>query len=141
MSLTADLKKEHRQLVAGVKDFRTSIPSSTDAELAAKLAGIKEALVGHLTREDRELYPAAIAAARSARDKDALERLQGFSRTMANITAKVVAVLGRYDDTDALSNRDRLADDWRGISASLKVRIAFEETGLYPMYDELVGRS
>lgn len=140
MSLTAELMADHKGLVAAAKGFIPSIRKDPDAVVAKTLAALKTGLVAHLTREDRELYPAAVEAAKRTGDTSAVNELQAYAKTMSDITTIVLGVFAKYEAPGGLARREEMEKDWVEVIKRLRWRMLFEETGLYKTYNRLIAK-
>ena len=125
------LKKEHKILVEALDSMTTLGVTSKDGQ--EKLYAAKEALLAHLSLEDRELYPVLRKAAES---DDAVKRtLDVFAKDMEEISNTALSFFAKYaQGGDSLE----FAKELGRLMGALKNRIGREEDVLYAQYDKLV---
>lgn len=130
--LTEQLKREHAFVL--------------DQLRAARLAGIdqpagrrhllvaKEALLAHLQKEDKELYPVLRDGA--AARPQLRELLDLFSADIQAVTGLALAFFALLDRGGSMLEISR---ELGSLSARLKLRIASEESQLYAEYDAILA--
>lgn len=141
MSLTTNLKNDHRVLLEAAGDLARMIPSAPAPALASKLKSIKDSIVSHLSKEDNELYPTVKKLAEKANDHMTLQSVNTFQSSMTLIASTVMKFFTKYGSNESLAaiDRQKFLSEWDGIAAALQRRINSEENGLYRMYDRLAG--
>lgn len=100
------------------------------------LVSAKRALMAHLTKEDRELYPSLREAAKT--DAEARAMLDMFARDMEAVTAVVLKFFEKYEAPDAAKVPDsEFARDFGELVARLSLRISTEEQLLYKQFERM----
>lgn len=125
------LKKEHNILVEALDSMTDLGVTSKDGQ--AKLYSAKEALLAHLSLEDKELYP---VLRRAAESDDAVKRtLDVFAKDMEEISKTALSFFAKYaQGGDSLE----FAKEIGRLLGALKNRIGREEDVLYAQFDKLV---
>lgn len=124
------LKKEHNILVEAL-DSMTRL-GVTSKEGQEKLYSAKEALLAHLSLEDKELYPALRRAAES--DDSVRSTLDIFAKDMEEISKTALSFFSKYSQGgDSLE----FAKELGRLIGALKNRIGREEDILYAQFDKL----
>lgn len=131
--LTEELKNEHAAVAASLEKIKKiGINSKEDAEFFFSL---KESLLGHLKKEDEQLYP---ALKKEAQNNPRLARtLSYLAEDMAEVTTLALKFFEKY------AQCPRAGMEFFGeigkLSALLGDRIRKEESILYQEYDRLSG--
>ncbi len=128
-NLVNELKKDHESLLATLDEV-TSLGISSEEGLK-KLLAVKEGLLAHLSREDRDLYPPLKKAAES--DAALQHTLDVFAKDMTGISQTALDFFGKYIDGGSSME---FARDFGRLVAALKNRIGREEDILYPQYEK-----
>ena len=129
--LVSRLKKEHNILVEALDSMMKL--GVTTKEGQEKLYSAKEALLAHLSLEDKELYPVLKKAAES--DDSVKSTLDIFAKDMEEISKTALSFFGKYSQGgDSLE----FAKELGRLLAALRNRIGREEDVLYAQYDKLV---
>jgi Hemerythrin HHE cation binding domain len=138
------LKADHVSLKLALKnaaDFTRPAP-----ERIRILAQAKTALLGHLEKENRELYPALKMAAES--DQEIYDIVDVFATDMEQVAAQALEFFNKYGDPAAVA-ASFLADvqnviafgiDLERLIILLGLRIGREEALLYPAFEDLTVR-
>ncbi len=124
-SLIQTLKEEHnmiRELLD--KTYKAGI-SSQEGQLTFKEA--KSVLIGHLKKEDAQLYPVL------QKLQEEKEIVNSFSEEMKGISKVVLEFFRKYERGGQGSE---FAIDFGKILGALKRRITKEELILYPKYEK-----
>ncbi len=129
--LVDKLKKEHTILVKTLDSMAGLGITTKDGQAA--LYSAKEALLAHLSLEDKELYP---VLRRAAESDDAVKRtLDVFAKDMEEISKTALSFFGKYSQGgDSLE----FAKELGRLLGALKNRIGREEDVLYAQFDKLV---
>ena len=129
--LVDKLKKEHKILVEALDSMTALGVTSKDGQ--EKLYSAKEALLAHLSLEDKDLYP---VLRRAADSDDAVKRtLEVFAKDMEEISNTALSFFAKYaQGGDSLE----FAKELGRLMGALKNRIGREEDVLYAQYDKLV---
>lgn len=122
--LIEDLKRDHVSLLASLTEVNRLGIVSKDGQ--DKLALVKNLLLSHLGREDRDLYPVLRAAAAS--DAKVKATLDSFAKDMDTISKAIMDFFDKYSGGG--SGMDFVMDYGR-ISGALQSRIKREENMLY----------
>ncbi len=129
-ALITELRSEHEFLLDQVKKI-TNLGANTEEGLAL-LLGVKDALLAHLGKEDKELYP---LLNKNAQEDDSLfELLQRMSTDMAEITQFVLDFFARLAQDP--SSRE-IYEDFLTLGKKLNKRIRLEEVTLYEEFERL----
>ncbi|OOZ38770.1 hypothetical protein BOW53_14330 [Solemya pervernicosa gill symbiont] len=129
-ALTDELKADHAWVLEKLEEVKRKGIVSEDA--VETLMSIKNALIGHLQKEDAKLYPVLNKAAES--DNRLKNNLKIFAKDMEQITADAIAFFDRYSTTTSDS---AFAEDIGALFSRLKRRISTEEKMLYSEYDKV----
>ncbi len=97
-----------------------------------KLAEIKTLLLTHLKKEDEELYPILLKAAKN--NQDLKLKLESFARDMDVITKTIFAFFEKYSGQDF---GKEFENEFVNIYLALTERITNEENVLFPEYVNL----
>ena len=125
------LKKEHNILVEALDSMTKLGITTKDGQ--EKLYSAKEALLAHLSLEDKELYPVLRKAAES--DDSVKSTLDIFAKDMEEISKTALSFFAKYaQGGDSLE----FAKELGRLLGALKNRIGREEDVLYAQYDKLV---
>lgn len=128
--LIEELKTDHSVLLSMLNRVKELGISSEDGQKI--LIQSKEALLGHLNKEDRDLYPAL----RKAAEKD--KNLQGIIDLFAKDMEKVSkAALDFFNKYSVGSTGIEFAIDYGKFLGELRIRMKKEEVILYPEYDRI----
>ncbi|MBI5497462.1 MAG: hemerythrin domain-containing protein [Deltaproteobacteria bacterium] len=131
--LIEKLSAQHRELVAllnAVTERGVSSPEGRKLLLSAR-----DALLAHLALEDKEMYPALAAAART---RPALRStLDQFAADMDVVSAMAVEFFQRFGDDARPVDSFQFAREQGKFMAALRARIRKEEVVLYPEYETL----
>ena len=130
--LVSSLKREHEQL----KDLldRVKVLGIGTEEGRRALRGARQVFIDHLAHEDREFYPAFLAAAAG---QPAAERLaMQFAAEMTSTSKEILAFFDKYKDG---GSGLEYARDFGRLSAALFLRWHKEESILYSRYTELAA--
>ena len=125
------LKKEHEVLVKALNSMSDLGITTKDGQ--ATLYAAKEALLAHLTLEDRELYPVLRKAAET--DDAVKKTLDIFAKDMEEISKTALSFFAKYSDG---GNSLEFAKELGRLLGALKNRIGREEDILYAQFDKLV---
>ncbi len=129
--LVDSLKKEHNILVEALDSMMKL--GVTTKEGQEKLYSAKEALLAHLSLEDKELYPVLRRAAES--DDSVRSTLDIFAKDMEEISKTALSFFAKYaQGGDSLE----FAKELGRLLAALRNRIGREEDILYKQFDKLV---
>jgi len=130
--LVRSLKSEHEQL----KDLldRVRVLGIGTEEGRRTLRGARQVFVDHIAHEDREFYPAFLAA--SAGRPDAERMAMQFAGEMTAISKEILAFFDKYKDG---GSGLEYARDFGRLSAALFLRWHKEENVLYTRYAELAA--
>lgn len=142
--LVEELKADHVQLKQTLKqaaDFKR--PAQESIEL---LHRVKAALLAHLDKENRELYPTLQAAAAS--DPSLHSLLSSFGKDMEQIIPQALAFFAKYDDPAGVSGKIKsdvryaveFGADLERFIGLLGLRIGREERSLYPQYERIKSK-
>ncbi|MGQ9368680.1 hemerythrin domain-containing protein [Azospirillum sp. ST 5-10] len=131
--LVASLKCEHEALKSLLDRVKTLGIGTAEGRRA--LCSARQVFVDHLAHEDREFYPAFLAA--SAGHPGAERMAAQFAAEMADISKDILAFFDRYrDGGEGLA----YARDFGRLSAALYLRWRKEEDILYARYAALKAR-
>jgi len=128
-NLIANLKNDHVLLGAKINQVKNIGISS--AEGKQLLISIKDDLLGHLKKEDQELYPRLYKLAET--DPVIKKTVDTFTHEMELISQSALSFFDKYSHES--SGMDFFKDIGR-LLAALSDRIRKEEVILYPLYDE-----
>ncbi|HYG86079.1 MAG TPA: hemerythrin domain-containing protein [Azospirillum sp.] len=130
--LVRSLKKEHEQLKELLE--RVKILGIGTEEGRRALRGARQVFLDHIAHEDREFYPAFLAA--SAGQPDAGRLATQFAAEMTAISKDILAFFDKYKDG---GSGIEYARDFGRLSAALFLRWHKEESVLYTRYAELAA--
>ncbi len=130
VNLVDSLKGEHEQL-KNLLDRVKALGIGTEEGRQA-LRGARQAFVDHIAHEDREFYPAFLAAAAG---QPAAERMAAqFAAEMTATSKEILAFFDKYKDG---GSGMEYARDFGRLSAALFLRWHKEESILYARYTKL----
>jgi len=124
------LKRDHSVLL-DMLDRASTFDTSAD-ERRIELNTMKNKLVDHLKKEDEELYPVLLEAAKS--DEQLQSKLNIFAHDMDKISQDVFNFVAKYSN---YSNELDFAMDLGHIISILKTRIMKEEDVLLKEYNRI----
>lgn len=127
--LVEQLVREHAHLVEILDQVRSSGIQTEKAQGILKEA--KATLLGHIRKEDNELYPAL--QRRAETDEKLRSKLTAFASEMSSISKEAEEFFAKY--SGGLDSKD-FARDFARLYALLSKRISREESILYPEYDK-----
>lgn len=130
--LIASLKHEHGELKTLLERVKT-LGIATE-EGRRTLHAARRVFVDHIAREDREFYPAFLAA--SAGRPDAERMAVQFASEMTAISKEILAFFDKYRDGGQGLDYAR---DFGRLSAALFLRWRKEEDILYARYTALAA--
>ncbi|MBA1147613.1 hemerythrin domain-containing protein [Ectothiorhodospiraceae bacterium WFHF3C12] len=125
--LVNTLKNEHRAIQNLLQG--ASQAGVTTADGRAKLKKAKALLIGHLEKEDRQLYPVLLNSGDAGLAGSFAEEMQAISR-------QVVAFFEKYENG---GDDFQFAVDFGKVLGLLNNRIRREEASLYRRYEALVS--
>ena len=130
--LIEELKRDHvaiGNLLNKLKDSQVS-----NAEAHKILLSAQASLLAHLKKEDAELYPPLL---RAAKDNAGLRRTVDFyAKDMDEITAKAVEFFQKYARSDSRIDLE-FAKAFGNLFATISRRLRSEETTLYREFEKL----
>lgn len=131
-NLVRSLKGEHAQL----KDLLDRVKAlGIGTEQGQRtLRGARQVFIDHIAHEDREFYPAFLAAAAGRPDAERLA-----TQFAAEMTAMSRDILGFFDKYKDGGSGLEYARDFGRLSAALFLRWHKEESVLYTRYAELAA--
>lgn len=132
--LVYQLKEEHKEILNRLD--RVNVVGLLTNEGKILLLDLKELLVRHLKREDKDLYPLLYKA--SVVDEELFKITQQFAGEMTEITAFAVNF---FEKSVYNKNRFKLAKEYSMLYSALHVRINREEVILYDLYEQAAGYS
>ena len=91
-ALIEDLKKEHSEIIATLKEIKELGVLSEEG--LAKLKSAKESLLEHLKKEDERLYP--VLKKEAEHNKKLKELLDVFAVDMENVSKVVMEFFDKY---------------------------------------------
>jgi len=130
--LVRSLKNEHTRLKE-LLDRVKALGIGTE-EGRQTLRGARQVFVDHLAHEDREFYPAFLAAAAGRPDAERLATQ--FAAEMTAISKEILGFFDKYKDG---GSGLEYARDFGRLSAGLFMRWHKEESILYTRYAELAA--
>lgn len=144
-TLVADLKSDHVQLKRTLK--QVSDFSKPVVERLSHLAQIKKALLTHLEKEDRELYPMLKRAAE--RDLSVRRMVGLFVKDMEELAPQALSFFAKYENVEVVSKRMQtevqftveFGRDLEQLIILLGLRIGREESTLYPEFERTAARA
>ncbi len=129
--LIEDLKKEHNLIIGILNEVKKIGIGSQEA--GDKLLSAKKGFLGHLKKEDDNLYPVLKKAAES--DEKLKRELTVLKEDLQEISKFALDFFEKYSKGSALSLD--FARDFGQLFAKLGARIKKEENILYEAYDRL----
>ncbi|WP_448188846.1 hemerythrin domain-containing protein [Azospirillum sp. sgz301742] len=133
-NLVSSLKNEHAQLKELLD--RVKVLGIGTEEGRRTLRGARQVFVDHIAHEDREFYPAFLAA--SAGRPDAERLAMQFASEMTAISKDILGFFDKYKDG---GSGLEYARDFGRLSAALFLRWHKEESVLYTRYAELAAKT
>ena len=128
--LVEELKNEHAMVVAALEKVKKLGIGSQEGQEA--LASVKEALLGHLKKEDEQFYP---TLKKAAQNNPRLARsLEAYAGELAEVSKAALQFFEKYA-RGGISTE--FTTDFGKLSAALADRIRKEESYLYAEYDKL----
>lgn len=128
--LIATLTNQHKDLLEGFSEIKKLGVCSKEGQ--RKLLSLKDALVTHLNKEDRELYPILKRAAES--DSDLKRMLDSYLIEMNQITKDVVQFFKKYSHG---GEGLEFAKDYGRLVGILTRRTRKEELTIYKKFEAL----
>ncbi|HYG87274.1 MAG TPA: hemerythrin domain-containing protein [Azospirillum sp.] len=130
--LVRTLKNEHERLKELLD--RVKVLGIGTAEGQRTLRGARQVFLDHIAHEDRDFYPAFLAA--SAGRPDAERMATQFAAEMTAISRDILGFFDKYKDG---GSGLEYARDFGRLSAALFLRWHKEESILYTRYAELAA--
>ena len=130
-ALIEEFKQDHIKLVDILTEVKAIGIGKKEGQ--EKLMAAKTAFIGHLQKEDRQLYP---VLKRAAEKDDSLNRkIEMFAKDMDDISKGAMDFFSKY----GTGNHDTLefAKEFGTLFSTVKNRIYKEENILYPEYDKI----
>jgi len=124
------LKEEHKLVLKTLEKVREG--NLTNSEKLNTLKGVKDALLGHLKKEDEVLYPFLNKEAEN--DEKLASELKIYAKEMDKISEFLFNFYEKYESIENLSTIF-FKSDLALFMATLKDRILKEEIYLYKEYD------
>ncbi|HLZ34278.1 MAG TPA: hemerythrin domain-containing protein [Nitrospira sp.] len=142
--LILQLKADHvllKHTLKSAADFTKPAP-----ERIGFLVQAKRALLGHLEKENRELYPALRTAAQT--DPDINDIVDVFGSDMEQVAPEALEFFNKYGNPEAVAagfladvqNVIEFGSDLERLIILLGLRIGREEATLYPAYEAIQAR-
>lgn len=130
------LRREHSRILALMNSI---LDQSLDANSRKPLfAESKEAIIGHIRNEDKEIYSRLARLAIS--DDEVRYMLDVFGRSMDELMREVSKfAIEFFDYDDTRSDAGELLLAFGKLVNELKARIEFEENELYALYEKSFG--
>ncbi len=135
--LIPTLRQQHQELARLVEEMNAALERGEGAAVCSVLKSLSKALLAHLKLEDQEIYPGLVRAAEASGDAKMLETAKTFASNMQRITESMQDFLTRHQTELHL---DRFRTGWSTLRGVLAKRIESEETTLYPLYEQRVGK-
>ncbi|SCA57924.1 conserved hypothetical protein [Candidatus Terasakiella magnetica] len=126
------LKAEHLNIAHTLSEvmlFGVNTPEGKEQLMAAK-----SGLLMHLQREDAELYPVLVEAAKT--DENLGKTVDLFLADIMEVTEKALAFFAKYEN---VNDHAEFEADFTELLALLTQRIKSEEQVIYEHYDQLVN--
>jgi len=123
------LKEEHKLVLKTLENVRGG--NLTNLEKLNNLRGSKEALLGHLKKEDEILYP--FLNKEAEKDEKLASELNVYAKEMKKISDFVFNFYKKYENNENISTI-LFRSDLALFIATLKDRILKEEIYLYKEY-------
>jgi hypothetical protein len=138
-NLITTLKEQHLAVQSLAGKINDALARKDVSEIRRHLLTLQNAVVAHLQLEDDELYPELIRTARSENLPQVADIAASFASAMRHISTAVVKFFQTYTAPAwSIASFERA---WPGILEELSLRIAAEESQLYPMYEKHVLRA
>ena len=131
MSLTNELINEHKTLLEVLEKAVNADPCSS--ERRDLLTTAKNALLAHLEKEGRDLYPMLNKEAETNGGLAGI--LKVLTQDMDKLAPVAMAFFDKYTGADC--DDTNFAQDISEVIFALKTRIRREEQTLYPEYDKI----
>ena len=143
--LIEELKSDHVTLKRALKKAADFTRPATERVVILNEA--KTALLGHLEKENRELYPTLRALAEH--DPPLRSTLEIFARDMEAIASQAMEFFGKYHDPAVVAEQFKdnvhysieFGKDLERLIILLGLRIGREEKTLYPEYDRGISKT
>ena len=129
--LIDELKQDHVVLVETLNKIKSLGIASEEGQKT--LLAAKGALLAHLAKEDKELYPTLNKAAET--DADLKSTLDFYAKDMDKISKEALAFFGKYAGG---GSGMEFAKDLGKLFGDLGARVRKEESTIYNKYNELV---
>lgn len=129
MSLVDTLKKEHEALKNILSEVKAAGINSQEGR--DKLIKSKALLLGHLKKEDEQLYPALKQL------EETKEISRSFQDEMKEMSVTVLEFFNKYEN--GVDENMEFAKDFGRLIGALNSRITKEEVALYRAYQEHVA--
>ncbi len=126
--LIEELKKEHAEIVAALKEVKKLGILSKEGQ--NKLMSVEASLLAHLEIEDDQMYP--VLRKEAEQNKNLKNTLDLFAMDMDNVSKVVQDFFEKYSED--LSGED-LPEDFENLYTALIKRISNEEESLYGEYE------
>lgn len=130
--LTEELRLEHQDITAKLNKVREMGIGSPEAQKLLYL--VKESLIAHLQKEDKELYP--VLKQRAQTDEDLNRIMVLFAKDMDSISKAAMNFFNKYEKG---GSGIEFSKDFGRLFVTLSGRISKEEDILYKNYDQIVG--
>lgn len=137
MSLVEALRREHQSLQEAAQRLSSSLPSLSPSELLRRLGEIKQGVVSHVEREEREL----LSALERVPDPQAQNLVRMYLATMKPVTHRVKEFFARYATETSLGDRSSFQRDWQGLLEALGQRIRVEEGQFFPACERYLEKA
>jgi hypothetical protein len=143
--LIEELKSDHVTLKRALKKAADFTRPATERVVILNEA--KTALLGHLEKENRELYPTLRALAEH--DPPLRSTLEIFAKDMEAIASQAMEFFGKYHDPAVVAEQFKdnvhysieFGKDLERLIILLGLRIGREEKTLYPEYDRGISKT
>lgn len=131
------LKKEHKVAASVLEDIKRSTDAGQHLKTAQGLSTLKDALVGHLKKEDDRLYPELAKVAQEKNLELVQTTLRTFTTAMKGISERLLGFFEKYSTQEVITrDASTFQEDLTSVIDSLHKRIDGEERVLYPMYEK-----
>lgn len=135
MKLIEAFRADHRQILEEL-DAVVDLSGGLRPDGRERLMRARTMLIGHLEREDREMYPELRTAALA--DETLSRLLEESDRAMGTVSTFAKRFFGEYQDS---LERVGFAAHLASMRDMLERRIEFEEEQLYPALARLLRQS
>jgi hemerythrin-like domain-containing protein len=138
MARTTSLRRQHDDILKDIATFAALLKrapgQAAGASLLEQLSALSGKIKVHLAMEDNVLYPELLAAA----NQQTRTTAAAFKKEMGGIGAALGAFRERWKTADDVSaDLPEFAREAGAVMEQLKQRIQRENSGLYPLADEL----